>query len=117
MKRFLRSSALALALGFYIPAPGPVTAIVFNPAAYADEAGNIPDWISSACCGASDMHRLRADQVYRVSEWYWRAEGYSKEIPDAKVKPSQDGSAYVFYATESDGSVSNAYCLFVPMVF
>ena len=117
MRRFLRSTAIGLALGFFLPVPGPVTGIVFNPAAYADETGAIPPWISSACCGASDIHKLRADQLYRVSEWYWRADGYAQEIPDAKVKPSQDGSAYVFYATESDGSQSNAYCAFVPMAF
>lgn len=117
MKRFLRSTALALALGFYLPAPGPVTAIVFNPAAYADEAGAIPSWISSACCGASDMHRLRADQIYRVSEWVWRADGYSQEIPNARVLPSQDGNAWLFYGTFADGSQGYPYCAFVPMAF
>ncbi len=117
MRRLLRSTALALALGFFLPAPGPVTGIVFNPAAYADETGAIPSWISSACCGALDIHRLRADQVYRVSEWVWRADGYSQEIPNDKVKPSQDGSAYVFYATFSDGKQGHAYCAFVPMSF
>jgi hypothetical protein len=117
VKRFLRSTAIGLALGFFMPLPGPVTGIVFNPAAYADETGAIPPWISSACCGASDAHRLRADQVYRVSEWNWRADGYSREIPNDKVKPSQDGSAWVFYGTSSDGKQGYPYCAFVPMEF
>lgn len=117
MRRLLRSTALALALGFFMPAPNPVTGLVFNPAAYADEAGQIPSWISSACCGASDIHKLRADQLYRISDFNWRADGYSHDIPNDKVKPSQDGNAYVFYATYSDGSQGNVYCAFEPLDF
>ena len=117
MRRLLRSTAIILALGFFIPAPSPLTGIVFNRAAYADDNGKIPDWISSACCGASDSHKLRADQVYRINNFYWRADGYSGEIPDAKVKPSQDGNAWVFYATGSGGDQSSVYCAFVPMSF
>ena len=108
---------MVLALGFFLPVPSPVTGLVFNPAAYADETGAIPSWISSACCGASDIHKLRADQIYRVNDYYWRADGYSQEIPDTKVRPSQDGNAYVFYATYSDGSQGTPYCAFVPMSF
>ena len=117
MRRLLRSTALALALGFFLPVPAPVTGIVFNPAAYADETGAIPPWIRSACCGAEDAHRLRADQLYRVSDRVWRADGYSQEIPDAKVEPSQDGYAWVFYATYSDGSQGHPYCAFAPLAF
>ena len=117
MRRLLQSTALGLALGFFLPLPGAVTGIVFDRSAYADETGAIPAWISSACCGASDVHKLRADQVYRVSDDYWRADGYSQEIPNAKVMPSQDGNAWLFYATYSDKSQGHAYCAFVPLAF
>ena len=118
MRHLLRSSALALTLGFFLSAPNPVTGIVFNPSAYADPVtGAIPSWISSACCGASDVHKLRADQVYKINDYYWRADGYSQDIPDAKVKPSQDGNAWLFYPTYSDGRQGSTYCAFVPMAF
>jgi hypothetical protein len=118
MRRFLRSTAIALALSFFLPAPGPVTGIVFNPGAYADPVtGQIPDWIRAACCGPEDAHKLRADQIQRVSEWYWRADGYSRDIANGIVQPSQDENAWVFYATYSNGNQGPIYCAFVPMAF
>lgn len=132
MRRFIRSTALALALGFYLPAPGPVTGIVFNPAAYADEAGKIPDWIAKSCCGPQDVRRLRADQVHHNDDdGYWTVDGYNGRINDKEVKPSQDGNYWAFFADYPAGddyspqggrhhreaSQSGMYCFFVPMAF
>ena len=67
MKRLLRSTAIILALGFFIPAPSPITGIVFNRAAYADPYnGTIPDWIKETCCGPKDVHRLTMANVHEV---------------------------------------------------
>jgi hypothetical protein len=145
LRRLLRSTAIILALGFFIPAPSPVTGIVFNPAAYADPyTGKIPDWISSACCGAGDAHKLRADQIQRVSgdvadhlrpgaspdynSTYYVVEGYNYPIYDRAefIKPSQDGDYWLFYREESTYSSLNGqgtspqsspYCFFIPMAF
>lgn len=67
IRRLLRSTALAVALGSFLPLPMPVTGIVFDPAAYADPyTGAIPEWIRSACCGPADVHRLAIGQVQEV---------------------------------------------------
>lgn len=133
MRRLLRSTALALALGFFLPAPGPVTGIVFDPSAYADPfTGQIPDWIKSTCCGPQDAHKLRADQVHRRDnghgdEW-WEVDGYYgpqnpsssgvlAHIPDGEALPSQDGNYWIFYADYGPGGQSGVYCFFVPMEF
>jgi len=129
--RFMRSTALALALSFFLPAPGPVTGIVFNPAAYADPVtGAIPPWIKSSCCGPQDAHRLRPDQVHRDEQGNWLVDGYASPIPDKQALPSQDGDYWAFwrdvYVCSSVGvctqpktaaSQSPVYCFFVPMEF
>ena len=118
MRRLLRSTAIALALAFFLPAPGPVTGIVFNPAAYADPVtGQIPDWIQSSCCGAQDAHKLRADQVHRVSDDYYQVDGYVGRIPVGQALPSQDGDYWIFYRQDPDGGQSGVYCFFIPMAF
>lgn len=135
MRRFLRSTALALALGFYVSAPGPVTGIVFNPVAYADEAGKIPDWIQKSCCGPQDVHKLRADQIYNQGDYYV-VDGYHERIPKTlagkpndKIMASQDGDYWIFYADNAAGwqggmygshpyyqnASQSFYCFFLPM--
>lgn len=119
MRRFLRTTAIGLALGFFLPVPSPVTGIVFNPAAYADETGKIPDWIKSSCCGPADMHHLRPDQVHRSSDDYYSVDGYVLPIPAAQALPSQDGDYWIFYRDNgaNGGGQSGVYCFFIPMAF
>ena len=64
MRRLLRSTAMAMALGFFLPAPGPGTIFVYKSAQAAPADQAIPDWINASCCGPSDMHKLRIDQVH-----------------------------------------------------
>ena len=101
MKRFLRSTAIGLALGFFLPLPAPVTGIVFNPSAYADPVtGQIPDWIKSSCCGPQDAHKLKPDQVYDLVDYY-RVDGYHAnggKIPRqiAPAKQAKDSNYWIF---------------------
>ena len=91
MRRLLRSTAIILALGFFIPAPSPLTGIVFNRAAYADPytARYRTGYQVQLAVALRDSHKLRADQIHRISDEYYEVDGYSSLIPDAKVKPSK----------------------------
>lgn len=120
VRRLLRSTALALVTGFFLPAPSPVTGIVFNRAAYADPVtGQIPEWIQSTCCGPSDAHKLTMAAIHRSDDGEsWTVDGYKHEVPDSKVFPSQDGSVWLFYY--DDGHPDDQgypYCLFLPEAF
>lgn len=139
MRRFLRTTAIGLALGFFLPVPGPVTGLVFNPAAYADPyTGAIPSWIKSSCCGPRDVRRLRPDQISDMGDYYV-VDDYHERIPkrlhdgkpDPRIMPSQDGDYWIFYADNAAGwqggmygshpyyqnTSQNFYCLFIPMAF
>jgi len=145
MRRLLRSSAMALVLGFFLPAPGPETIFVYATAraqgyeGYAPttpqllpDGTPIPDWIQSTCCGPRDAHKLRADQVHRRDngrgDSWWEVDGYYgpqnsrnsgelAHIPDAEELSSQDGNYWIFYADYGLGGQSRVYCFFVPMAF
>jgi hypothetical protein len=114
MTRWLKSSALALLFSSVLPFTAPDLFVYKSRAAESE----LPSWIVASCCGPQDAHRLRADQVYRNENGTWHADGYPKEIPnDSRVRPSQDGHAWVFYNEHraSDGKLSDAYCtFFVP---
>lgn len=125
MSRLLRTTALGLALGFFLPLPGAVTGIVFNPSAYADPfTGQIPSWIKASCCGPQDAHHLQAEQVHDEGDYY-TVDGYhgnGGKIAHRLAVPSQDGDYWIFYGegrTLSGGDVSQTgvYCFFIPMAF
>ena len=144
MRRLLRSTAIILALGFFIPAPSPVTGIVFNRAAYADPYnGTIPDWIKETCCGPKDVHRLTMANVHEVDgieaqhmrpdysgaspgSNYYVVDGYNYPIysQSTSVNPdgvsSRDQYVWAFYRETTDsfsGQQSTMYCLFLPESF
>ena len=71
----------------------------------------IPAWVKSSCCGPSDAHHLTNDQVHEVEGGY-KVDGYPDVIPYARVLPSQDGDAWIFYRHLPDGSFSPVYCFF-----
>ena len=77
----------------------------------------VPDWVSKACCGPSDAHRLGPDQVHRLPEGY-RIDGYPGEIYDAQVLPSEDGDFWAFYSVYIDAAgqkgFSSVFCFFAP---
>ena len=115
MSRWLRSTAMAIALGFVsFAAPD----LFIYKSAHA-ETGTLPSWISNSCCGAQDAHRLKAGQVYRNENGTWHADGYPQDIPDdPRVKPSEDGNAWAFYREKTpENTESMVYCLFfVPSI-
>jgi hypothetical protein len=115
MVRFLRSTAIALVLGFFLPAPAAI--FVYKSAHAADPA--IPDWIAASCCGPKDAHRLRVDQVmHNADDGYYTVEGVggfspSTRIPDRILQPSQDGYYWLFFGA----ATQSVYCFFAPMSF
>ena len=77
----------------------------------------IPEWVTKSCCGPSDAHHLRLDQVHRVPDGYL-IDGYPYKIYDAQVLPSEDGEFWAFYSEFSDTKGSKAFtsvfCFFAP---
>jgi hypothetical protein len=69
--------------------------VAFGGAGEAHEAWAdgeaIPAWIKSACCGPSDAHHLRPEQVHRISEELYEVDGYFRPIPVSEALPSADG--------------------------
>lgn len=90
MKRLLRSTALGLALGFFLPAPEPGVIFVWSVKALAASPDGIappvlPNWISDSCCGPQDVHTTarfqgqRPDQMLTLDQIHGpmeRAQGY-----------------------------------------
>jgi len=77
----------------------------------------VPAWIKRACCGPSDAHHLRPDQVHRVSDEYYTVDGYYYQIPISDALPSEDGEYWIFYRTNKSGSQTGVFCFFAPMNF
>ena len=77
----------------------------------------VPAWVKDACCGPTDVHHLRPDQVHRISDDYYMVDGYHDRIPARLALPSQDGDYWIFYRDNVGGSQSGVYCFFVPMNF
>lgn len=77
----------------------------------------VPAWVTKACCGPSDAHHLRADQVRRVPDGY-RIDGYEGMVYDAQVLPSEDGEYWAFYSqsTQRNGDkiFTSVFCFFAP---
>lgn len=116
IRRLLQSTAMVVALSFL---PMAMPEVFIYKSLHAEEGPKIPAWISAACCGPQDSHKLRADQVYRTESGAWHADGYPRDIPNGEsVRPSQDGSAWAFYNEHTEaGGVSGVYCLFwVPSI-
>jgi len=103
----LRTAATAVALGF---APASAHDLWSNGAP-------VPAWIKRACCGPSDAHHLRPDQVHRVSDAYYAVDGYFRRIPVSEALPSEDGEYWIFYRTGKTGSQTGVFCFFAPMNF
>lgn len=74
----------------------------------------VPAWVREACCGVSDAHHMRADQVHVVQGGY-RIDGYRQIVPEAKMEPSPDGEYWIFYRDLPSGDQSSVYCLFGPL--
>ena len=77
----------------------------------------VPAWVKESCCGPADAHRLRPDQVHRISDDYYEVDGYFRPIPVSEALPSQDGEYWIFYKTNKSGSQTGVFCFFAPMDF
>jgi len=77
----------------------------------------IPGWVKHSCCGPSDAHHLRPDQVHRVSDEYYVVDGYYNKIPVRDAIPSEDGDYWIFYKDNKSGSQTGVFCFFAPMDF
>ena len=77
----------------------------------------VPEWVTKACCGPSDAHHLRPDEVHRIADGF-RIDGYPKPIYDFQVLPSQDGEYWAFYSTTKDAEgapvFTSVFCFFAP---
>lgn len=77
----------------------------------------VPDWVTKACCGPSDAHHLRPNEVHRVDDGF-RIDGYPRTIYDAQVLPSEDGEYWAFYAertgTGGEKIFTSVFCFFAP---
>lgn len=98
-----------------VPATLLLLCVLTIPSAAHDQWANgepIPPWVKSACCGPSDAHHLREDQVHVAADGY-HVDGLSVVIPFAKALPSPDGSYWGFWnPATSDPKV---YCFFASI--
>lgn len=77
----------------------------------------VPAWVKQSCCGPADAHRLRPDQVRRISDDFYEVDGYFRPIPARAALPSQDGQYWIFYKTNKSGGQTGVFCFFAPMDF
>ena len=103
--------AIALAL---------ITALLFPRIVHAHDkwadGSPVPAWVKQYCCGPSDIHHYRYDEVKITAKGFVLPD-YPKVIPaDDKlhVFKSEDGDYWAFFATYADGTKSDVYCLFAP---
>lgn len=74
----------------------------------------VPAWVERQCCGISDAHHPRSDQVHVSADGY-RLDAYRTTVPDDQRLPSPDGSWWVFYRDYADGTRGSVYCSFGPV--
>ena len=111
-RRIARSIRVIAASMALFGAPGAARA----HATWSD-GSTIPEWVTKACCGPSDAHHLRPDQVHRVDDGFL-IDGYPKIVYDAQVLPSQDGDYWAFYSEGNDAGgrrlFTSVFCFFAP---
>lgn len=134
IQSLIQTSALTTLMATVLPFAAPDFFIYKS--AYSAEGPSIPSWVAASCCGPKDAHKLRADQVYDMGDYYI-VDGiqekinktYSNGHQNETIKPSQDGDYWAFYSNSAAGWVGspemthehwedgrqNVYCLFIPM--
>src|SRR6516225_11086526 len=94
-----------------------------------DDQGShpVPSWVKQFCCGDSESHRLKIEDVHPREGYYW-IDGFGK-IPSDRAFPSQDGNYWLFWSNIwscPDGpksceltipTLSNVTCFFAPVEF
>lgn len=71
----------------------------------------VPEWVKSSCCSQAHAHHLDESVIHDQSDGI-HVDGYSYVIPYEKVLPSPDGSAWLFYSVQPDGTQNQPYCFF-----
>ena len=74
----------------------------------------VPTWVKRQCCGVSDIHHLRDEQVHVTPDGY-KLDGYHQIVHEQQLTPSPDGEWWVFYHDYPDGSQSAVFCFFGPV--
>lgn len=81
----------------------------------------IPSWIKQSCCGKSDAHHLRPDQVHHSEDGYYYVSGVegfpdTYRLIDRLILPSEDGDYWLFFRLGFNG-LPYVYCFFAPLDF
>jgi hypothetical protein len=92
------------------------TSPVWSHDQWAD-GSSVPAWVKSKCCGVSDAHHLRPEQVHQVAGGYL-VDGHVGVIPLSQTDPSQDGEYWIFGVrvwTDNAETIGQVHCFFVPL--
>jgi hypothetical protein len=76
----------------------------------------VPSWVKVACCGRTDAHHLRPDEVRRNAAGDYVVDIYPWPIAAQLALPSQDGDYWLFFY-EDNGVYGRIGCFFVPVLF
>jgi hypothetical protein len=76
----------------------------------------VPSWVKVVCCGRTDAHHLRPDQVRRTAAGDYVVDIYPWPIAAQLALPSQDGDYWLFFY-EDNGVYGRIGCFFVPVLF
>jgi hypothetical protein len=92
----------------------------FSLTAYAhDQWRNgepVPSWVKVVCCGRTDAHHLRPEEVRRTAAGDYVVDIYPWPIAAQLALPSQDGDCWLFFY-EDNGVYGRIGCFFVPVLF
>ena len=76
----------------------------------------VPSWVKVVCCGRTDAHHLRPDEVRRTAAGDYVVDIYPWPIAAQLALPSQDGDYWLFFY-EDNGVYGRIGCFFVPVLF
>lgn len=72
----------------------------------------VPAWVKRACCSQAHAHHITNEApIHEMSDGL-HIDGYSHVVPYETILPSPDGSTWLFYSTNADGSQNAPYCVF-----
>jgi hypothetical protein len=91
-----------------------VSTSAFGHDQWADGA-IVPGWVKAACCGQTDAHHLKPEQVHRNGAGDWVVDIFPHPIPNRFALPSQDGEYWLFFGYIAGDPTLR--CFFVPVEF
>jgi hypothetical protein len=81
-----------------------------------DNGEAVPARVKTECCGPTDAHHLRPDQVRRNAAGDYVVDIHPDPIPAHRALPSQDGDYWLFFYNDY-GFYGIVRCFFVPALF